>query len=91
MVALCLAMGMDTPQVLTDSLSSLRLVRGWGRWSPSRMLQCPDRVEVRMLMYFASQRSAVPRLEKVKAHNAEWLRMQHPMSVGNDAADLLAK
>jgi hypothetical protein len=42
-------------------------------------------------MHFASQCAAAPHLEKVKAHNDEWLQRGHPMAVGNDLADALAK
>jgi ribonuclease HI len=91
LAALCLALGFDTPLVLSDSLTALRMIRSWGTWSTARVLRCHDRAEVRRFMHFAIQRTAAPRLEKVKAHNSEWLQLGHPMAVGNDLADALAK
>ena len=68
------------------------MVRHWGVWSASRILRCADRAEVRRFLAFAANMHTVPpRLEKVKAHNEEWLRLEHPMAVGNDRADALAK
>ena len=91
LAALCLAMGLNAPLVLTDSLTALQMVRGWSSWSPARVLRCPDRAEVRRLLHFAAQCAAPPRLEKVKAHNDDWLQRGHPMAVGNDQVDALAK
>ena len=91
LVALCLGMAFDTPQILTDSLTALLMVRGWQAWPAARMLRCPDGAEVRMLLDMAERRASAPVLEKVKAHNADWLRLQHPMAVGNDDVDALAK
>ena len=46
---------------------------------------------MRRILYFSEQRLAAPRLEKVKAHNEQWLRLGHPMAMGNDSVDALAK
>jgi hypothetical protein len=92
LAALCLAMGFETTLVLTDSLAALSMLRSWGSWSPMRVLRCSERAEVRRILEFADRRSLPPpRLEKVKAHNEQWLRLQHPMAMGNDQADALAK
>ena len=93
LVALCLALSLDPtpPQVLTDSLTSLRLALGWGCWPVARTLQCADRVEVRQLVHMGALLALPPVLEKVKAHNEAALAAGHPKAVGNDAADHLAR
>ena len=93
LVALCLALSLDPipPQILTDSLTSLRLAQAWGRWSVARTLQCMDRVEIRQLVHMAVQLPQPPLLEKVKAHDVAAVLAGHPKSVGNDLADSLAR
>ena len=91
LVALCLAMAFDPPQVLSDSLTSLSMVKGWGAWSASRILKCADRAEVRRLLHMAKECSQAPLLEKVKAHDEKALELGVPKAVGNDRADQLAK
>jgi hypothetical protein len=90
LIALGLALEMDSPQVLTDSLVSLHLLRGWGTWSVERMLHCADRREVRWLLSLAATRTP-PVLEKVAAHDAAALARGHPKAVGNDLADAAAR
>jgi hypothetical protein len=91
LVALGLALQLEAPTVLTDSLTALHLVAGWGRWPVDRMLRCPDRRELRWLLSLAAGCPAVPVLEKVKAHDTEALRIGHPKAVGNDLADAAAR
>ena len=93
LVALCLALTLAPapPQVITDSLTALRLARGWGGWPVARTLRCADRVEVRQLLHLAQQLPQPPVLEKVKAHDAVALATGHPKAVGNDLADQLAR
>ena len=90
LVALCLALALYPPQVLTDSLSSLQLLRRWGQFSAARVLLCPDRVLIRQAIFLAAQRRPPPLLEKVAAHNAAGITLEHPKSLGNDAADCMA-
>jgi hypothetical protein len=75
LVALGLGVQLDPPPplLLTDSLVSLQLIRGWGTWPTARMLRCPDRREVRWFLALATSRSLALGLEKVKAHNDQAL------------------
>jgi hypothetical protein len=91
LMALALALELDTPQVLTDSLTSLRLLSSWPLYSTARILRCVDRVEVRRLLHLAAAVAQAPLLEKVKAHDERALQLRHPKAVGNDLADQLAK
>ena len=93
LVALCLALSLSPvpSQILTDSLASLHLALGWGRWSVARTLRCADRVEIRQLVYMASQLPVVPVLEKVKAHDKAAIDAGHPKAIGNDLADQQAR
>ena len=90
LAALCLAMSLSPPHVLTDSLCSLQLLQRWHQFSPARVLLCPHRVSVRQLIFLASQCSAPPLLEKVVAHNTAGIQLGHPKSLGNDEADRAA-
>ena len=90
LVALCLAMSLSPPQIITDSLVSLQLLKRWGRYSPARVLQCPERVIVRQVINMATLLQLPPVLEKVLAHNAAGVALGHPKSLGNDAADRAA-
>ena len=87
LAALCLAMTLHPPQVLTDSLCSLQLLLRWGQLSSKRVLLCIDRFAVRQVVHMASQCAHPPLLEKVLAHNDAAIAMGHPKSVGNDDAD----
>ena len=89
--ALALAMGMETTQVLTDSLTSLALLEGWPSYSAARILRCADRVEVRRVLQLASGLERAPVLEKVKAHDTRAMGLGHPKALGNDSADHHAK
>lgn len=91
LVALALALGLETPQVVTDSLTSLELLSRWPFYSAARILRCADRVEVRRVLHLAAGLVLAPRLEKVKAHDDSALEMGHPKAVGNDRADYFAK
>ena len=91
LVALALAMGLGTPQVVTDSLTSLELLSRWPLLSAARILRCADRVEVRRVLHLAAGLVRAPQLEKVKAHDEQALKMGHPKAVGNDRADHFAK
>ena len=91
LVALSLAMGLRPPQILTDSLTALHLLRTWGTMSPQRILQTADRELVRLVIYEAGRLPLPPLLEKVKAHDQDALAAGHPKAVGNDAADGWAK
>ena len=91
LVALCLAMQLVPAQVLTDSLSSLQLVRRWGKRPAAHVLRCSDRVEVRQLLHTASALEQPPVLEKVKAHDDKAVALRHPKAVGNDEADRYAR
>ncbi len=53
LVALCLILAFQPSQILSDSLTSLVLVAGWADRSPSRLLGCMDRVEVRTFLHLA--------------------------------------
>ena len=89
LVALCLALSLAStpPQVLTDSLTSLRLARSWGQYTVARTLRCADRVELRQLIYMAMQVPEPPVLEKVKAHDEGEIAAGHPKALGNNMAD----
>ena len=78
-------------QVLTDSLCSLQLLRGWHQYPLSRVLRCDLRGLVRQVLALACQCPQPPLLEKVQAHNEAWIRLGHPKAVGNDQADFWAK
>ena len=67
LVAIKLAVQSKATAVFSDSLSSLLILRDWGKWSLSRRLKCLDRVEVRAILHAASAGPLVL-LEKVKAH-----------------------
>ena len=90
LVALGLGMELQPPQMLTDSLAALHLIKGWGSWSVERMLHCADRREVRWLLTLAA---GCPQLvlEKVQAHDSAALALGHPKAVGNDSADHAAR
>ena len=92
LVAICLALSFDPapPEILTDSLTALRMALAWGRWPVSRTLRCTDRVVVRQLVHMAAQLEQPPVLEKVKAHDTVAISGGHPKAVGNDMADQLA-
>jgi hypothetical protein len=90
LAALCLAMSLSPPQILTDSLCSLQLLQRWHQFSPARVLLCLHRVSVRQLLHLASQCSAPPLLEKVLAHDTAGIQRGHPKSLGNDEADQAA-
>ena len=93
LVALSLALAMEPtpPQVLTDSLVSLRLLAQWGAWPTRRTLGSVDRVEARRLIHLARGLPLAPCLVKVKAHDAEGIRIGHPRALGNELADQWAK
>ena len=91
LTALGLAMQLSPPQILTDSLASLYMLRGWQSWSVERRLRCPDRREVRWVLSLATLCELAPVLEKVKAHDEALLRLGHPKAVGNDRADAAAR
>jgi ribonuclease HI len=91
LVALALGLQMDTSQILTDSLTALHLVSGWGKWAVDRMLRCADRQEVRYVVSLACALAGCPRLEKVKAHDAQAVELGHPKALGNDQADRVAR
>ena len=91
LVALCLAMQFSPPQILTDSLVSLQLVRRWGSRTLAQVLACPDRPEVRQFLHMVASCSSPPLLEKVKAHNLSAIDLGHPKAIGNDVADQAAK
>ena len=90
LAALCLALSLSPPQVLTDSLCSLQLLQRWHLFPPARVLLCPHRVSVRQLLSMASQCPSPPLLEKVLAHNSVGIQLGHPKSLGNDEADRAA-
>ena len=91
LVALGLAMQIEAAQVLTDSLTSLRLLRSWAFYSVARVLRCADRVDIRRVLQLAAGCAVPPILEKVKAHNERAIKQGHPKAVGNDLADHQAK
>ena len=91
LVALALAMEFQPPQILTDSLAALHMLRSWGRWSPRRILQTPDRGLVRYVLDLAGRLASPPLLEKVKAHDESAIAAGYPKAVGNDTADRWAK
>ena len=91
LVALILALRQSPAAVLTDSLASLAMLRGWDTWSSARTLACPDRVEIREALYTASLAAVPARLEKVKAHDDAALARGWPKAVGNDLADTWAR
>jgi len=86
-----MAMALAPPQVLTDSLCSLQLLRGWRNKTVSRVLQCDLRMLVRQVLAAAQQCSSPPKLEKVAAHDEKLIRLGHPKAMGNDQADFWAK
>lgn len=83
-------MEMGALQVLTDSLTSLRLLRGWPTYFVARVLRCADRVEVRRVLQLAASCAAPPILEKVQAHDVRAVELGHPKAVGNDREDFHA-
>ena len=87
LVALALAMTLHPTQVLTDSLAALLMLQSWGKWSPRRILQTPDRGLVRYILHLAGQLTSPPLLEKVKAHDEAAVASGYPKAVGNDVAD----
>ena len=91
LVALSLALQLSPPQILTDSLVSLQLVRRWSSRTVAQVLSCADRAEVRQFLHLAAQSSLPPLLEKVKAHGSPAIDSGHPKAAGNDAADRAAK
>lgn len=91
LVALCLALQLRPRQVLTDSLCALQLLRSWHSYGTRRVLRCDLRPLVRQVLGEAQLCAAPPVLEKVLAHNEAWIRLGHPMAVGNDQADRAAK
>jgi len=93
LVALALALALEPPppQVLSDSLVSLRLLERWGTYPARRALGCQDRMEVRRVVHAAECLASPPLLMKVKAHDVGGLRIKHPMAMGNDAADRWAR
>ena len=91
LVALCLALQLSPPQILTDSLTALQLITRWATLPPSRILRCPDRIDIRRFLHLASQQPSPPLLEKVKAHDTAAIALGHPKSLGNDAADQHAR
>ena len=90
LTALVLAVSLQPTHILTDSLTSLHLVRGWGAFPTARALGCADRVEVRQFLHAASAAGISPTLEKVKAHDERAIELGHPKAAGNDRADQLA-
>ena len=86
-------MELQPTQILTDSLCSLQLVRGWGTMSESRRLLCHDRAEVRGLLDAAAlaARICLPVREKVRAHDELGVQLGAPKALGNDVVDGLAK
>jgi len=91
LIALTLALELAPPQVLTDSLASLLLLKHWGSWPPRKILCYTDRLEVRRLVHMAHCLVTPPVLGKVKAHDESGIRLGHPRAKGNDAADRWAK
>ena len=91
LVALNLAVQHSPPQILTDSLAALLMLKNWGCWSSRRTLNCPDRVEVRQLLHAAGALEVTPALGKVKAHDEKAIQLRHPRAVGNDLAHSWAK
>jgi hypothetical protein len=91
LAALCLAIDLMPPLILTDSLSSLQLALRWGTWPTARTLGCADRAVVRQLVASALACPLPPTLEKVKAHDAAAIAIGHPKAVGNDMADTWAR
>ena len=82
----------EHPQlVLTDSLCSLQLIRGWSSRSTAEVLDCEERAEVRKFILQWADDPHPPELEKVKARDAKGLADGNPKSLGNDRADYLAK
>jgi hypothetical protein len=90
LVAICLALALHPPQILTDSLSSLQLLHRWGQFSTARVLLCADRVLVRQAIFLAGQCQSPPLLEKVLAHDTTGIALGHPKALGNDTADYMA-
>ena len=93
LAALCLALSLvpTPPQVITDSLTSLRLASSWGRWPVARTLRCADRMEIRQLVHMALQLPQPPLLERFKAHYVASTAGGHPKAMGNELADQLAR
>ena len=91
LLALELALGLQPTHVLTDSLCSLQLLRGWGSLSESRRICCLDRVEVRRVLAAARACIFPVTLEKVQAHDERGVQCGLPKALGNDAVDALAK
>jgi hypothetical protein len=91
LAALCLAVDLSPPLIITDSLCSLQLALHWGTWPTTRTLACADRAVVRQLVATALACPQPPALEKVKAHDAAALAIGYPKAVGNDVADMWAR
>ena len=60
LVALCLATRLAPRHILTDSLSSLHLIHGWGARPTACTLGCADRVEVRQFICSAMALEVTP-------------------------------
>ena len=65
----CFVVTLEPPQILTDSLSSVHLICGWGAKPPAQALGCSDRVEVWHFIHTAMALATLPIPEKVKAHD----------------------
>ena len=91
LIGLALGLQLRPPQILSDSLAALTMVKQWSNWPTRKILCSPDRVEVRLIIDKARQLEAAPALGKVKAHDRQALELRHPRAVGNDLADSWAK
>ena len=90
LVALALAMHLCPPEIHSDSLAALTMLGRWSAWPTRKVIECRDRMEVRLVLALAAEMGKVPQLRKVKAHD-EAIRAGHPCAAGNDVADRWAK
>ena len=90
LIGIKMAARSNATAIFSDSLSSLLLLRDWGKWSLSRKLKCVDRAEVRATLSAASGGQLLL-LEKVKAHRTDPVAGTDPKVVWNNAADTEAK
>ena len=77
--------------ILTDSLCSLQLISSWPLRSSASVMYCPQRVDVRRLLFQWKDCASPPTLEKVKAHDEVGHREANAKTLGNERADALAK
>ena len=91
LIGLGLAGEMAPDRVLTDSMTSLQLIKNWPSYNTKRRLGCKVGALVRETTHRLNGCEQPPVLEKVKAHDTDGIASGDVKAIGNDAADMLAK